>query len=355
MVEIGVVGAGVAAAGCACALERARPAAEVTVLEASGAVGGRAATSRREGCTYDYGANYLKDDDERVSALVRDVAGTDGLVDVTEPVYTFDRDGAVSEGRDADEHKWTYESGLAELPRRLFAATDATVHTETRVERLRRDDAGTAPAADSAGTWTAVDSEGTAWGPFDALVLTPPAPETAALLRDADWDAPVAGALRSALESVPYRSIYSAVCGYEFAIEQPYYALVNADRDHAVGWISREECKEGHVPAGETALVVQASPQWSREHDDAAASANATELAGLAAEVVGDERLAEPAWTDGHAWTAALPEESVASEPVAAARERGLYCAGDWVAGEGRLHAAIRSGLDAGEAIAGAL
>ncbi|MEF8973977.1 MAG: NAD/FAD-dependent oxidoreductase, partial [Haloarcula sp.] len=34
------------------------------------------------------------------------------------------------------------------------------------------------------------------------------------------------------------------------------------------------------------------------------------------------------------------------------AAEHDLHFAGDWVAGEGRLHAAIRNGLETGEAIA---
>jgi len=42
----------------------------------------------------------------------------------------------------------------------------------------------------------------------------------------------------------------------------------------------------------------------------------------------------------------------VSREPLERAERAGLYCLGDWVAGEGRIHAALRSGLTVGERVA---
>jgi predicted NAD/FAD-dependent oxidoreductase len=182
--HLGIVGAGAGAAALAYVVGNTAD-VETTVLEKSRGVCGRAATRRRDGVRYDYGANYLKDDDERVVELVTERLDTQGLVAIEEPVYTFDREGAVSEGRDADDHKWSYEAGLTQVAKRLFAGTDATVHRETRVETIARDGE----------RWRAVDADGDEWGPFDALVLNPPAPQTADLLADADWDADLRGTL----------------------------------------------------------------------------------------------------------------------------------------------------------------
>jgi len=344
MPRVGIVGAGAAAAALAYVLDGASD-ADVTVLEKSGGVCGRAATRRKHGCTYDYGANYLKSDDERVVELVTETLDDDGLVDTRGPVYVFDRDGTVSEGRDADEFKWSYEAGLTQIAKRLFGATDAAVHRRTRVETVRRGD----------GTWTLVDTDGTAWGPFDAVVLNPPAPQTADLLRSADWDADARGALADAAAAVDYRAVWTALLHYPFEVERPYYGLVNTDKDHEVGWVSREECKPGHVPDGESLLVVQANHGWSVDNYDRDPAANVAELADLTADIVGDERLAEPDWTDHQGWRYALPEGAVASGPVDSAEAQGLYCVGDWVAGEGRLHAALRNGLETGERLAYAL
>jgi hypothetical protein len=344
MTEVGVVGAGAGAAALTYVLDGTTD-AEVTVLEKSGGLCGRAATRRHGELTYDYGANYLKSDDDRVNDLVRDVLGTDGLVDATEPVYTFDREGTVSPGRDADEHKWSYTEGLTQIAKRLFGATEATVHRRTRVESVARED----------GAWRLTDTDGGEWGRFDALVLNPPAPQTADLLRATDWADDRREALLDAVDDVDYRAVYSAVLRYPFEIDRPYYALVNTDKAHDVGWISREECKAGHVPDGESLLVVQSAHDWAIEHYDDDPAENVAALASMTADIVDDDRLAEPTWSDHQGWRYALPEGGVAGGPLDSAENAGLYCVGDWVPGEGRIHAAIRNGLETGERMAYAL
>ena len=345
MTHIGIVGAGAGGAAAAYVLDGALADASITIVEKSGGVCGRAATRRRGECTYDYGANYVKSDDERVNELLTETLDSEGLVEVEGPVYTFDREGTVSEGRDDDEHKWTYRAGLTQIAKRLLAGTDATVEHRTRVETVTREGE----------SWTLADTDGEEWGPFDVLLLNPPAPQTADLLRSAEWDAPVRAALAEAVGAVPYRSIWTAVLHYPFEIDPPYYAVVNTDREHEVGWVSREECKPGHVPEGESLLVVQASPDWSAEHYDDSVEENVAELTDLTSELLGDPRLTEPDWTDHQGWRYALPDEGVSSEIVRSAEEHGLYCVGDWVAGEARVHAALRSGLDVGERMVHAL
>jgi predicted NAD/FAD-dependent oxidoreductase len=342
MTHIGFVGAGGATAAATFVLDGAVPDARLTVLEKSRGVCGRAATRRRGAVTYDYGANYVKADDDRVVELLTGTLDTDGLVDVTDPIYTFDADGTVSEGRDADEHKWTYERGLTQIAKRLFGRTDATVHRETRVETLRR----------NGEVWRVTDADGTEWGPFDALVLNPPAPQTADLLADADWGDPLRDDLAAVVGDVEYRVVWTAILHYPFELDRPYYALVNPGKNHDVGWIAREECKRGHVPEGESLLVVQAGGEWSRARYDHPPAENVADLADVAAEVVDDDRLTDPDWTDHQGWRYALPEGGVPAGPPEEATGHDLYCLGDWVAGEARLHAALRNGLETGERIA---
>jgi renalase len=342
MTDIGFVGAGAATAAATYVLDSALPEAELTVLEKSRGVCGRAATRRRDGSHYDYGANYVKSDDERVADLLTEQLDSDGLVDVTEPIYTFDSAGTVSEGRDADDHKWSYERGLTQIAKRLFAETDATVEHETRAETLSREGE----------TWTVTDTDGEQWGPFDLLVVNPPAPQTAQLLADAEWDSPLRTDLETALGNVEYRTIYTAVLHYPFELDVPYYALVNTDKAHDVGWISREECKGGHVPDGESLLIVQANHDWSVAHYDDPPDENVAALAEMSADIMDDERLTDPDWTDSQGWRYALPEEGAPAGLLDSASDHDLYFLGDWVPGEARLHAALRNGLDTGERIA---
>ncbi|MFO7927491.1 MAG: NAD(P)/FAD-dependent oxidoreductase [Halobacteriota archaeon] len=342
MPTVGIVGAGAAAATASFALQRAVPDIEITVLEKSGGLCGRAATRRGDDVVYDYGANYVKSDDERVVELLTETLETEGLVDISEPIYTFDESGSVSPGRDADAQKWSYETGLTQIAKRLFGRTDATIHRRARVETIRRD----------GDRWTLVDTDGRSWGPFDTLCLNPPAPQTAELLGDAEWDDERRERLREAASAVPYRTIWTAVLGYPFRLDRPYYGLVNTDKNHAVGWLSREECKAGHVPDGESVLIAQANREWSEANYDRDPAENVAELAELTAGVVGDDRLSDPAWSDHQGWRYALTEDRVARDPLVAAEAAGLYCLGDWVAGEARIHAALANGLDVGERIA---
>ncbi len=340
--QIGIIGAGAASAAATYVLDGAVPDAQITVFEKSGGVCGRAATRRHEGRYYDYGANYLKNDDQRVVELVTETLDTDGLVTIDEPIYVFDTDGSVSEGRKADERKWSYRDGLTQIAKRLFGRTDATINRRTRIETIHRDD----------GSWRLTDTEGITWGPFDLLLCNPPAPQTAQLLRDADWDAEIRQTLLERVEEVSYRAVWTAVLGYEFELNVPYYGLVNTDKEHAIGWISREECKPGHVPVGESLLIVQANHEWSVNRYDDPPDENVADLAAMTSTVVGDDRLTDPDWTDHQGWRYALPETSVACGPLDSAEQHGLYCLGDWVAGEARLHAALRNGLETGERIA---
>jgi renalase len=342
MTSVGVVGAGGAAAAATYVIDETVPEVDVTILEKSAGLCGRAATRRHRDLTYDYGANYVKSDDARVVELLTETLSTEGLVDVTEPIYTFDGAGTVSEGRAADDHKWTYREGLTQLAKRLLDRTDVTVHAETRIERI----------VNEADQWRLRDATGRVWGPFEVLLVNPPAPQTADLLADADWDAQAGADLITAARDVGYRSIWSGVLHYGFELDRPYYALVNTDDDHEVGWFAREACKPGHVPQGETLLVVQASPDWSAEHFDDDPADNLATLADHAADVLADNRLSDPDWTDHQGWRYALPENGVRDGAVDAAASHDLYPVGDWVAGEARLHAALRNGLDTGEEIA---
>jgi len=338
--QVAVVGAG--AAGTAAAYALRETDAEVTIFEKSGGVCGRAATRRQEGCVYEYGANYLTADDERVTELVTGELPTDALVEIEPPVWTFDSEGEVSEGRDEQPTRWTYEDGITQLAKHLIAATDATVHRDTRVETLDR----------TGDDWRVIDAAGHDHGRFDAVLLTPPAPQTADLLGQAEWEHADRRPLRETVEAVPYRTIVAGLLHYDFELDVPYYALVNDDRAHDVGWIGREECKRGHVPDGESLLLVQMAPEWSVEHYRDTPAALVDSIADETATLLDDDRLADPDWTDHQHWRYALPDSGVPEGTLDSALDHDLFFAGDWVVGEGRLHAALRNGLETGTRIA---
>jgi len=336
--DIAVVGAGVAGAGVAYALRDDD--VTVTVFEKSRGVSGRAATRTRHGCTYDYGANYVRTDDEWLLGVLDGVAAT-GRVDIDPPVRPFDGDGTIGTSDESEAAKWTYVDGIAHLGTALLSATDATVHRETHVDTLVR-------AGDH---WEIHDANGHDWGNYDAIVLTPPAPQTADLLGQARWAHNDRRRLRKTIESVPYRTVISTVLHYPFELDVDCYALVNTDKTHDVWWLSREECKPEHVPDGESLLIVQLSPDYSAEHFHDPASDLIDDVAAITAALLDDDRLADPDWHDYQHWRYSQPEAGVDGDGLARGTEHDLYFAGDWVAGEGRVQQALRSGLETGASV----
>lgn len=349
MKRVGIIGAGVAGAGVAYALEHANTAdsVSVSVFEKTPTLGGRTATHRSHGCTYDPGANYIKSDDPVISELITETLPTDGLIDVAGPVWTFDGEGTVSEGDDQDEHKWTYEDGIAQLTTRLFAQADETdsvslsVSRETPIDTISREN----------GQWSLTDASDNNFGTFDDLVLTPPAPQSAALIERMQWEADLKEELHTAVDAVEFRTIHSVTAHYPFEIDVPYYALVNTDRKHEIGWVSREECKSGHVPDDESLLIVQMAPDWSAKRIDDSPGSIAHDAAELTAALFDDDRFSSPDWTDTRSWRNALPDTELTGNVRKRAEQNGLYLAGDWITGDGRAHLALKNGLAVGRRV----
>jgi hypothetical protein len=186
-------------------------------------------------------------------------------------------------------------------------------------------------------------------------VLTPPAPQTAALLGSTAWDDERRVAAYDTVAAVEYASVFTAVCHYPFELDRPWYAVVDTSKEHPVGWLSREECKPGHVPDGESLLVAQMGHDWSGERIDDDREEVLRASVGHVADLLDDERLADPDWTDHQGWRYALPNGGADEDRLRDCERAGLYFAGDWVAGESRVHAALHNGLRVGERLADSL
>ncbi|WP_135663997.1 NAD(P)/FAD-dependent oxidoreductase [Halorhabdus rudnickae] len=332
--SICVVGGGIAGAGAAFALPDA---VDVTVLE-SEAIGGRLASRHREGCIYDHGADHLRLAADDRTDLVRRVAG-EALVEITAPIHQFDAEGTITDRPD-EFTRWSGANGIDEIVWAFLEAADPAIEEGTTVTGLaRRDDEWVVSVAGDRRR-------------FDAVVLATPAAATAVLLEAADWEASGRRRLAEVAGDVPHRTVDVVALHYPFAVEVPYYGLVSVERASDVVWVGRQECKPGHVPAGESLLMVQLGALWSAANAGARAQETALEVAHRIAPLVGDDRLREPDWWDHHRWGRGLPagrpEDSLCDRTL----EDALAVAGDWVAGVGQAHAALDSGLTAGRKLA---
>jgi len=325
-----VVGAGIAGAGAAHAIDGA----EVTVFEMD-TVGGRMASRRRNGCVFDFGANYLEVGDPDLEAVV-EAGASEVAVAIEPPVWQFDASGEVSAGAGPQNPRWTTRDGLDGIVRALIENSGADLEVGVGVTHLeRRED-----------DWLVTTEEGQR--EFDAVVLAVPGASASVLFETADWDAPVRGDLARAADSVPYRTMDTVALHYPFAVETEFFGLVSEEGVYDVAWVSNEAHKPGHVPDGEALLIVQFGPGWAVTHPQTSPAAAAEAATERAMELLDDDRLGEPTWWEYQRWGDAVPTRGIDDGLRAAALDDDLALAGDWVAGIGRTRAALRSGLEAG-------
>ncbi len=172
-------------------------------------------------------------------------------------------------------------------------------------------------------------------GPFEAVVVTAPAPQAAELL------APVAPGLAELLADVVYAPCWTWLAAFAAPLDLPD---VLRPESGPIGWAARNNAKPGRDAM--EAWVVQASPEWSRAHlEDDAHSIGAALRAALPAPAGVPEPLAQAT----HRWRYSLVEQAL-DRPCVWDRGRGLGLAGDFCLA-GRAEAAWISGRALAEAI----
>jgi renalase len=341
--SIAIIGAGCSGLVAAHVLQDAGNA--VTVFERSEAVGGRAATRRRQGFTYDHGAQYIKGGNAVSSALITERFRAADLLDIAKPVWIFDQQGNIQEGDPLQnrEPKWTYLRGLNTLARSM--AQGLAIRLRTRISYLRRTLAG----------WSLFDSLDHPVGEFERVLITVPASHAleliaASLLPEAERER-----LCTLLGKASYRPLISVMLGYQpMPRVRPYYALVNTDKTHAISWLAWEHEKSSErVPDQAGLLIAQMAPHYSQERWWVPAEEIIDDVAKRVATLL-DEPLFNPCFTDLCHWRAALPAETVDAEQLnAIALPLDLAFCGDAYVG-GRVHLALEHGVAIARQIIGA-
>ena len=190
MPRLAIVGAG--PAGLAAAWKLRGSGIEVEVFEKSRGVFGRAASRTRHGVRMDPGANYLKAETPEIEDLILHQLPAAELARIEGDIWIFDRAGRFQAG-DPEQNKtpkWTYRTGISTLGKLLAHAADAVLHQEKEIARISR----------AGNLWSLDERAGERHENFDAVLLTPPAPQTVELLEASDLGdefAPVVHALQA--------------------------------------------------------------------------------------------------------------------------------------------------------------
>jgi len=342
--NLAIIGAGMAGLSAARELRWHRPDLAITIYEKSRGLGGRVATRRRDGAIFDHGAQVIKASDEAMRQLLTADLPSDGLRRVERPVWVL---GAAGERIPGDpalnaEQSWTYAGGINHLGKLLGDGLD--IRRETRVAALRREP-GTA-------RWALFDATGVQLGTADAVLLTPPAPQTAEIVAASDLESDAREMILAELSRVPYRRCLTLTLAYDRLIDRPFYALINVDRRHPIAWLALEHTKgPERCPPGHSLIIVQMAGHFSMEHWNAPVDELALAVIELASVALGED-VSKPLWYDRQGWRYALPD-GVANSAALNATRTGLFFAGDYTVGLGRIHLAIASGRDIAETIMG--
>lgn len=320
--RVAIIGAGMA--GIAAARKLRDQGHACVLFEKSRGLGGRAATRRLEGYTFDTGATSLAADGHAIAqAALKDIA-TDDLVLIEKPIYVheFLRVRPGDPQRNAT-NRYCWRQGMTQLSKLL--THDLEVRLEQRVEKFEAKNGG-----------FRVGNED-----FDGLIITAPLPQALELCAASDVIRPGGNCF--------YRPCLSVLLGFDQPVDVPYFALIDPTGRSTLTWLSIESTKSpDRAPEGHTAIVAQLSPSYSQWHYDEPDALITQDTVVDIMRLYG-ESFAKPIVAEVKRWRYSQPERTSRFQSVNPARER-LILTGDGVIG-GRMEMA----WDAGETAAAAL
>ncbi|TVP57254.1 MAG: FAD-dependent oxidoreductase [Gemmatimonadales bacterium] len=336
--SVAVIGAGVA--GLSAARVLVDEGLRVTVFDKGRAPGGRissrqASRGSANGWTMDHGAQYFTARDPALRAHVASweadgiVAPWDGRL-----VRISDDDGALRVEPATESIRWVGVPEMRAVARHLADGLD--VRCGVRIAALE-------PPSDGARGWrvrTDRSHPGEASGDserFDAILLTPPAPQTLELLGSH------APRISERLRSIRMRPCWAVM------LVLPHAAPVEWDGAFLPGpvlsWVARDSSKPGRPGTDGERWVLHATPEWSEAHLEAgpdAVGSSLLEAFRSRIRELGGERLPEPTERVAHRWRFAIPEPALEERSLWDA-SLGLGVAGDALGGP-RVEGAFLSG-----------
>ena len=332
-----IVGAGVSGLATAYTINQQAPHISMHCIEKSRGLGGRAATRRRHDATFDHGAQFFRTSDTDQLAFLTQTLPHDQLIDISKPVGVFDQHNHISAGDPAQNNapKLVYRSGMNYLAK-LLAPTSLALSLQTRLHHVVKTPTG----------YDCIDDQNNVIVHGDALLFTPPAPQTIEILRASQLNHAIIDHLCQGLAPAVYRPCLSITMAFDGRIELPFYALVNSDRQHPFSWVALEHDKHpSRVPAGQTLVTIQLAPAASNDWWQADETTLIAELVPRLSQLL-DYAFPSPLWLDRQGWKYALPNGK-ADHTILESYEQsdGLYFTGDALAGLGRIHLAMEHGM----------
>lgn len=314
-VEVLVIGAGMAGLLAARTLQEAGR--EPVVIDKGRGLGGRMATRRIGGATFDHGAQFITARDARFAALLEEAGGA----------------GAASEwckgfsGKGDGHARWRGVPGMTGLAR--YLAQGLNIVQEKQVEALRVSDGG----------WRVEMTGGESWA-AKAVILTAPVPQSLVLLEKGGVILPEEW--KGRLEAIRYERCLAvmAVLDGTSNLPEPGGLALN---EGPIAWMADNQ-KKG--VSGEAAVTIHATPEFSLEHWEK----DRDEAARLLLEAAAPWLGVSVKTVQVHGWKFSKPVEVEAEACAVVHRAPMLVLAGDSFCGS-RVEGAALSGWAAAEAV----
>jgi renalase len=323
MIDVVVIGAGMAGLVCAQQLKQARY--SVLVVEKSRGLGGRVATRRLHGTWADHGACYLKPKGEFLGKFVE-------LLSRHQIIKIW-----ADESQNAAP-RYIAPAGMSAIAK--FLAQGLDVLLNQRVIAIH-------PTPEK--TWQLTLESGDEELTAKAVVLAIPAPQAVILLEPLGEELLGTEFLNN-LGSVEFAACISAIAGYPVDSKLlPNWTAQTFLDDPVLGWIGLDSSK--HSNPEQPVFVVQSSAGFAQLHlESADLQPVGQEILQQAAHTLGLTWLESPEWMQVHRWRYAFPSNAWQETVLSANTSLPLVCCGDWCGGD-LIEGATLSGLAASEQI----
>ena len=317
--KVGIVGAGISGLAAGRALKAAGH--SPTIFEKNERVGGRIATVRIGEYLFDSGASALTPRGHEIENVMLHELDTSQLVKIEKPLYMHQgMRPTIPENIRTAPPRYTYTTGNATLADLLANGLD--IRLNAQIETLEK-----------SGTNYKIGGE-----EFEAVILTPPVPQTATILWSIGESRPFA--------NCRYRPCLTIMLGFAKELPETHYsALLDPEQRHPLMWLSLESVKSpGRAPAGHTALVIQMAPGYSLTNFSAPDEQIVEDSLDYLDWLLGDE-WHKPEISAVKRWKYSQPDSVALFETVNEPGAR-LIISGDGVVA-GRTENAFDSGLKA--------